>query len=98
MNLALQKTARQAAGQHLHLTPRDTAILFLIFTAAGLVCLLLYRISLALHPSTICRHCGGTGTVGGLVFRWARSTCPVCAGTRLVPRLGTHFTGGRRPW
>jgi hypothetical protein len=49
-----------------------------------------YRVSLWLHPFTMCRRCGGTGKVSGFLS-WTRAFCGKCDGRGLVPRLGTHL-------
>ena len=47
-----------------------------------------YRVSLWLHPFTLCRRCGGSGITAGFV-PWSRAFCRKCGGRGLVPRLGT---------
>lgn len=54
-----------------------------------------YWTSLHLHPMIRCRSCKGTGWCHGAVFTYANRTCPICKGTRSVPRLGVRvFLGG----
>ena len=47
-----------------------------------------YRVSLWLHPFTMCRRCGGSGITRGFL-PWSRAFCRKCGGRGLVPRLGT---------
>ena len=49
---------------------------------------LVYRVSLWLHPFTMCRRCGGSGITRGFL-PWSRAFCRKCHGRGLVPRLGT---------
>jgi hypothetical protein len=58
--------------------------------AAGLVAafLLLYRVSLWVHPMHRCRRCGGTGRVAGW-FPGSAGFCRRCD-NGLAPRLGTR--------
>ena len=57
-----------------------------------------YRVSLWLHPFTMCRRCGGSGITRGFL-PWSRAFCRKCDGRGLVPRLGTMTAGlrGRYP-
>ena len=48
----------------------------------------MYRVSLWLHPFTLCRRCGGSGITAGFL-PWSRAFCRKCDGRGLVPRLGT---------
>ena len=47
-----------------------------------------YRVSLWLHPFTLCRRCAGSGITRGFL-PWSRTFCRKCDGRGLVPRLGT---------
>jgi hypothetical protein len=58
--------------------------------AVALVILAAYLFSLWRNPMTMCRRCGGNGTVGGWFFAYGRNWCPKCGGHKLVPRLGTR--------
>ena len=95
----LSRALANAAG-HPVPAPHLTAAVTLWLTVAGLavLCCLVYRISLWLHPFTMCRRCGGSGHVTGFL-PWSRAFCYRCGGRGLVPRVGTHITGlrERRP-
>lgn len=82
---------RNHAAAAIHTAP--TADLALWAAALLTLVAVAYLISLWLKPMTLCRRCGGNGTVGGFLFSYARSWCPKCGGQKLVPRLGTRLLG-----
>ena len=85
LSLALAQAASRAAPA-VHAPGRVTLWLALIgLAAAGW---LVYRVSLWLHPFTLCRRCGGSGITAGFL-PWSRTFCRKCDGRGLVPRLGT---------
>ena len=89
----------QAASRHApaaHILSRPA--LWLAVTGLAAAWFVLYRVSLWLHPFTLCRRCGGSGITAGF-FPWSRAFCRRCDGRGLVPRLGTMTAGlwGRYP-
>ena len=83
--LALARAASQhASAAH---APGHAALWLAVIGLAA-ACLAAYRVSLWLHPFTLCRRCGGTGITAGF-FPWSRAICRKCGGRGLVPRLGT---------
>lgn len=93
--LALASAASRHAPAAHALGP---AALWLAVTGLAVACFLAYRVSLWLHPFTLCRRCGGSGISAGF-FPWSRTFCRKCHGRGLVPRLGTMTAGlwGRYP-
>jgi hypothetical protein len=93
--LALARAASQHASAAHTAGP---AVPWLAVIGLAAACLAAYRISLWLHPFTLCRRCGGTGITAGF-FPWSRAFCRKCGGRGLVPRLGTMTAGlwGRYP-
>ena len=63
-------------------------VLWLAVIGLAAAWLLVYRVSLWLHPFTMCRRCGGSGITRGFL-PWSRAFCRKCDGRGLVPRLGT---------
>jgi hypothetical protein len=87
LSLALAKAAsRVHPGPHLP----GKMTLALIVIVLLVLWFVLYRVSLWLHPFTMCRRCGGSGKVSGF-FGWTRAFCGKCGGSGLVPRLGTYL-------
>jgi hypothetical protein len=89
----------QAASRHaLAAHALDRPVLWLALTGLGLAWFAVYRVSLWLHPFTMCRRCGGSGITRGFL-PWSRAFCRKCDGRGLVPRLGTMTAGlwGRYP-
>lgn len=74
------------------------ATLWLAVTGLAAAWFAVYRVSLWLHPFTLCRRCGGSGITAGFL-PWTRAFCRKCDGRGLVPRLGTMTVGlgGRYP-
>jgi hypothetical protein len=64
------------------------AVLWLAVIGLAAAGFLVYRVSLWLHPFTLCRRCGGSGITRGFL-PWSRAFCRKCDGRGLVPRLGT---------
>ena len=63
-------------------------VIWLAVIGLAAACWLAYRISLWLHPFTLCRRCAGSGITAGFL-PWSRTFCRRCDGRGLVPRLGT---------
>jgi len=86
--------SRHAPAAH---TPGHAA-LWLAVTGLVAAWFAVYRVSLWLHPFTLCRRCGGSGITAGFL-PWTRAFCRKCDGRGLVPRLGTMTAGlwGRYP-
>ena len=89
----------QAASRHApaaHILGR--LALWLAVTGLAAAWFVVYRVSLWLHPFTLCRRCGGSGITAGFL-PWSRAFCRKCDGRGLVPRLGTMTAGlwGRYP-
>ncbi|MDQ2814373.1 MAG: hypothetical protein M3Z75_21530 [Actinomycetota bacterium] len=57
-------------------------ILGLVLATLGLV--VIYLVSVRVHPRIRHRGCGGTGEHRGAVFTWTHRKCPRCTGGRLV--------------
>jgi len=74
------------------------AALWLAVIGLAAAWFVVYRVSLWLHPFTLCRRCGGSGITRGFL-PWSRAFCRKCDGRGLVPRLGTMTAGvrGRYP-
>jgi DnaJ-class molecular chaperone len=67
----------------------------LTILAAVIAVGILYRISLALWPFTVCRRCGGSGNnAGSNRKRWGN--CRRCGGSGQRERLGTKLLARRR--
>jgi hypothetical protein len=106
MSMVTVKTAPEhflalarAASQHASAAHGISQVtLWLAVTGLAAASVLAYRVSLWLHPFTLCRRCGGTGVTAGF-FPWSRAFCRKCDGHGLVPRLGTIAVGlwGRYP-
>jgi hypothetical protein len=82
-----------AASRHApaaHTLGRPALWLAVIGLAAA--CVAVYRVSLWLHPFTMCRRCGGSGIITGFL-PWSKAFCRKCNGRGLVPRLGTMAAG-----
>ncbi len=89
--LALASAAsRHAPAAH---TPGHAALWLAVIGLAA-AWFAVYRVSLWLHPFTLCRRCGGSGITAGFL-PWSRAFCRKCDGRGLVPRLGTMTAG---PW
>ncbi len=58
---------------------------------SGLAWLVIYVISLWIHPFISCRTCSGTGRQGGSLFGYAHRQCGSCGGQGRHRRLGTTF-------
>jgi ribosomal protein L40E len=85
----------QAASQHASAAHGLSHVtLWLAVTGLAAASVVAYRVSLWLHPFTLCRRCAGTGITSGF-FPWSRAFCRKCGGRGLVPRLGTIAAG---PW
>jgi hypothetical protein len=87
-----------AASRHAPVAPGHAALWLAVIGLAAAWCAV-YRVSLWLHPFTLCRRCGGSGITRGFL-PWSRAFCRKCDGRGLVPRLGTMAAGlwGRYPW
>ena len=84
-HLALASAAsRHAAAAH----TSGHAALWLAVIGLVAAWFVVYRVSLWLHPFTMCRRCGGSGITRGFL-PWSRAFCRKCDGRGLVPRLGT---------
>jgi hypothetical protein len=59
--------------------------IFLLLAAAALV---VYVLSLALHPNAKCVRCKGAGRHSGSVFKYAQRPCGSCKGRGSHTRLG----------
>jgi len=79
-HLALASAASRHASGH--------AALWLAVIGLAAAWFAVYRVSLWLHPFTMCRRCGGSGITRGFL-PWSRAFCRKCHGRGLVPRLGT---------
>jgi hypothetical protein len=93
--LALARAASQhASAAHVS----GHAVPWLAVIGLAVVGFAAYRVSLWLHPFTLCRRCGGSGITAGFL-PWTRAFCRKCDGRGLVPRLGTMTVGlwGRYP-
>jgi len=93
--LALASAAsRHALAAHVP----GPVVIWLAAFGFAVACWLAYRVSLWLHPFTLCRRCGGSGITAGFL-PWSRTFCRRCDGRGLVPRLGTIAGGlwGRYP-
>ena len=94
-HLALaQAASRHASAAHALGRP----VLWLAVIGLAAAWFAVYRVSLWLHPFTLCRRCGGSGITAGFL-PWSRGFCRKCDGRGLVPRLGTMTAGlwGRYP-
>jgi hypothetical protein len=94
-HLALaQAASRHASAAHALGRP----VLWLAVIGLAAAWFAVYRVSLWLHPFTLCRRCGGSGITAGFL-PWSRAFCRKCDGRGLVPRLGTMTAGlwGRYP-
>ena len=91
--------AHAAAGPHAHGAHVSGVLLVLVLIVLAPAGWLAYRVSLWLHPFTMCRRCGGTGVTAGFL-PWSRAFCRRCGGCGLVPRFGVKVAGlrGRQPW
>jgi hypothetical protein len=87
-----QALARTASRHALAAHALDRPVLWLAVIGLGLAWLAVYRVSLWLHPFTMCRRCGGSGITRGFL-PWSRAFCRKCDGRGLVPRLGTVTAG-----
>ena len=94
LSLALARAAGQAPAVH---APGGVGA-GLVLAGLAVAGWLVYRVSLWLHPFTLCRRCGGSGITAGFL-PWTRAFCRKCDGRGLVPRLGTMTAGlwGRYP-
>ena len=95
LSLALAHAAPHTHAAHLPGGVMLVLALIVLAPAAWLV----YRVSLWLHPFTMCRRCAGTGITAGFV-PWSRSFCRRFDGRGLVPRFGVKAAGlrGRNRW
>ncbi len=90
--------ARAASRHALAAQTLGRPVLWLGVIGLAAAWFVVYRVSLWLHPFTMCRRCGGSGITRGFL-PWSRAFCRKCDGRGLVPRLGTMTTGlwGRYP-
>ena len=61
----------------------------LIGVITGIAWVVIYLISLRIHPFKTCRGCGGSGRRPGKVFGYAHRQCLSCGGQGRHRRLGT---------
>jgi hypothetical protein len=89
-NVASQPLAlAAAASQHVPAAHAlSHAVLWLAVIGLAAAWFAVYRVSLWLHPFTMCRRCAGSGITRGFL-PWSRAFCRKCDGRGLVPRLGT---------